>query len=271
MRQTLIEIVLLLSLLAVACGSSNVPAGDKNEAAGTGTADESIGAEGVGETAVIDLNSALVAHYPFDGDAADASGSGNDGIVHGATPTTDRNGRDNHAYAFDGTKDYIEIPYNDNRSLDLTATATLSLWVQPAPQSAAGAYYTLLEKSDPERGGHARYGLWLIDDHVEFCLQPASTDFQHCLRSNEPLSMNDWHHVVATYDNGLLSLYLNGTKSGEDQQAFDVISQTPFELFIGSDLYSEQALFLTGSIDDVRVYKRVLSVTEIERLFELDE
>ena len=51
----------------------------------------------------------LVAWYPFNGDAIDASGNGNNGIVHGATLTTDRFGNTNAAYYFNGTTDYIEL------------------------------------------------------------------------------------------------------------------------------------------------------------------
>jgi len=52
----------------------------------------------------------LVACYPFDGNAMDASGNGNDGTVNGATLTEDRLGNADSAYNFDGVDDYIEIP-----------------------------------------------------------------------------------------------------------------------------------------------------------------
>jgi hypothetical protein len=53
------------------------------------------------------LTAGLVAYYPFSGNADDASGKGNDGIVSGATLTTDRFGNANSAYYFDGTSSYI--------------------------------------------------------------------------------------------------------------------------------------------------------------------
>jgi len=51
----------------------------------------------------------LVAHYPFNGNANDQSGNGNDGTVYGATLTTDRFESLNNAYEFDGADDYIEM------------------------------------------------------------------------------------------------------------------------------------------------------------------
>ena len=56
-----------------------------------------------------DLNDGLVAYYPFNGNANDESGNGNDGTVNGATLTEDRCGNANSAYSFDGADDYIDI------------------------------------------------------------------------------------------------------------------------------------------------------------------
>ena len=49
-----------------------------------------------------DITSGLVAWFPFDGNANDASGNGHNGVVHGVTLAPDRNGIANHAYFFDG-------------------------------------------------------------------------------------------------------------------------------------------------------------------------
>ena len=68
----------------------------------------------------------LVGYWPFNGNANDESGNGNNGTVNGATLTTDRNGVDNKAYSFNGTSNKIEVP--DANSLDLTNAATISGW-----------------------------------------------------------------------------------------------------------------------------------------------
>ncbi len=56
----------------------------------------------------------LVAYYPFNGNANDASGNGNHGGVNGASLATDRFGMASQAYYFDGTSNYIEIPASTN-------------------------------------------------------------------------------------------------------------------------------------------------------------
>src|ERR1700757_4876630 len=56
--------------------------------------------------------SGLVGRWTFNGNANDVSGNGLNGIVHGATLTTGINGLPNTAYYFNGTSDYITVPYD---------------------------------------------------------------------------------------------------------------------------------------------------------------
>src|SRR5208282_5892757 len=65
----------------------------------------------------------LVAYYPFNGNANDASGNGNNGTVYGATLTADRFGNPNAAYSFNGASAYITTPLtNTIFSGDFTAS-----------------------------------------------------------------------------------------------------------------------------------------------------
>ena len=57
--------------------------------------------------AQFNIDSGCVANYPFNGNAEDISGNGNNGTVYGATLTTDRFGNPNSAYNFNGSS-YIE-------------------------------------------------------------------------------------------------------------------------------------------------------------------
>ena len=69
------------------------------------------------------LSDGLVAYYPFNGNANDESGNGNNGTVNGATLTTDRFGKVNSAYSFDGSC-YIKGAANKFP----TGERTISLW-----------------------------------------------------------------------------------------------------------------------------------------------
>jgi PKD repeat protein len=81
----------------------------------------------------VDLSKGLVAYYPFNGNANDESGNGNHGVVHGASLASDRFGKFNSAFKFDGLESYIEIP--DSSSLDFTSEFSLSVWVNSNTQS----------------------------------------------------------------------------------------------------------------------------------------
>src|SRR5260370_6049481 len=70
----------------------------------------------------------LVAYYPFNGNANDASGNGNQGTVSCATLATDRFGNANSAYYFAG--DGSDISVSDSSTLDITNALTLSAWIK---------------------------------------------------------------------------------------------------------------------------------------------
>ena len=59
----------------------------------------------------------LVGWWPFNGNANDESGNGNNGVVNGAALTLDRNGNVGKAYSFDGVDDYIQTLVSSNNNL----------------------------------------------------------------------------------------------------------------------------------------------------------
>lgn len=71
----------------------------------------------------------LVACYPFDGNANDASGNGNHGTVHGATLTEDRFGNADSAYTFNGINNYIHLSSLDSIGFN---NGTVTLWFKLA-------------------------------------------------------------------------------------------------------------------------------------------
>jgi hypothetical protein len=206
----------------------------------------------------------LVADIPFNGNANDISGNENHVTIHGeATLTNDRFGKQNNAYQFDGIDDYLEI--TDSTSLDIAGELSLSVWLYYEPQSQPDGHYTILEKSNPA-DGQARYGLGLIGNRVELCIE--SVAGQRCLDSTTQLSSARWHHMVGQYDGETLSLFINGTIiAGQRIYTPSNIMTNDSPLFIGSDPYQPQPLFIHGSIDDIRIYDKVISKAEIDALY----
>ena len=88
----------------------------------------------------------LVAYYPFNGNANDASGNGNDGTVNGATLTTDRNNNYDNAYVFDNSNIEIPLQFYSNGWNDYT----INLWfckIQNCKFTSNIKYYTTLNSN----------------------------------------------------------------------------------------------------------------------------
>ena len=75
----------------------------------------------------------LVGYWPFNGNANDVSGNGNNGTVNGATLTTDRFGNANSAYSFDGVDDFINK--NNWSSLNGNQDFSVNFWLKYLPST----------------------------------------------------------------------------------------------------------------------------------------
>ena len=92
-----------------------------------------------------DIETGLVAYYPFDGHAMDQSGNNLNGTINGAIPVSDRFGVPNAAMSFDGLDDYIEVA--DNDLLDFgTGPIAVSLWMRSSLPN--GGPQMLFQKGD---------------------------------------------------------------------------------------------------------------------------
>jgi hypothetical protein len=214
-----------------------------------------------------DLNDGLVAHYPFDGNANDASGNGNDGVVVGATLTIDRFNKASSAYNFDGQDDYIEIPNTDNM-FDLVGAWSISTWVK---SSVTGD-----QRSNPIVWKIGRNGLnedtfymAKSDNRFSVGLERASDGYDFSSASAEHTT-NTFYHVVGTYDGKNLKVYVNGVLEKTSEIGFINAYVGPAPLRIGNILHSNHGKkgVFEGTIDDIRIYKRALSEDEIKALYE---
>ena len=195
------------------------------------------------------LTNGLVAYYPFNSNANDLSGHNNNGIVVGATLTTNRFGTPNSAYSFAGNgTTYISIP--DSPSLDMTNSVTVTAWIRTtgggsfAPRIVSKRVYQL-DLSDTTSSPQV---LFALDGLTRAISSPVS------------LGQNNWLFVAGTYDGSALRVYTNGASAGQVSLPGSIgVNTEPVGIGENLDDYSD---FVNGQIDDVRIYNRALSASE---------
>ena len=197
----------------------------------------------------------LVAAYSFDEGsgtvAADASGTGNNGTVNGATWTAA--GKNGGALSFDGANDLVSRA--DNATLDVTRV-TIEAWVNP---SALSGWRSVVLK---EGNDALAYALYAHDNGP----RPAAyvNTGQAADRRTEgvtALPLNTWTHLAMTFDGATLRLYVNGVLARSRAFTGNIVNR-PGQLAIGgNNVWGE---WFAGLIDDVRIYNRALTVAEIQ-------
>ncbi|MBF0390112.1 MAG: LamG domain-containing protein, partial [Desulfamplus sp.] len=222
-------------------------------------------------TAQADLNDGLVAYYPFNGNANDESGKGHHGTVTGATLTADRNGKANSAYSFDGVDDYIFIGKSSN--MNIGNNFTISVWYNVKVSSQKPLIeWNNLSGSFPS-GVHiwtnVHYSGWPPGGGTGANIVDTSSA-SHVIKTQDEV-LNIWRHLVITYEKsyGQSRLYLDGIlKETENLGSF--VPQTTFDLYLGRRP-APDPFYLDGYIDDIRIYNRALSETEIQTLYNDNE
>ena len=212
----------------------------------------------------------LVAFYPFNGNANDESGNGNNGVVNGATLTTDRFGKANSAYSFDGVNDYI----GQKETLSVVNTFAISVWINPMLNTheidiegskvggTNGQKYVIApDQGDVTWGsGHAGVGISSGINGVSV--------YEHAADYMPPLlvwqsDLISWTHIVVVYNNKQPRLYINGNfvKTGLTSSKINIHPSNT----IGGGLSGYG--FFHGSIDDIRIYNRALTDAEVLALY----
>lgn len=208
----------------------------------------------------------LVAYYPFNGNANDESGNGNHGNIQGAVLTSDRFAKSNSAYHFNGSNNLINCGHRP--SLQLTDSLTISAWFNSNNTDKLGEY--IIGKCSDSTASYEYLICW------DFYEGGASWGLKTCvggenyneIGSNFVPIPNTWYHVVVTFSYpGYLTLYLNGNILSSISTT-GRIEPTTQDLVIGCIRPSGEPTmrFFNGSIDDICIYNRVLSTTEISML-----
>jgi hypothetical protein len=205
-----------------------------------------------------------VAYYPFNGNAIDASGNGNHGTVHGAALTTDRFGNANSAYSFDGVDDYIGFP--ETVFTESTPGFTFCAWVQTEDKEYSN-WQEIVCKGTVD--GEA--SLRVSGGHFKCCIKLAGTGAWYYATSPVPVPKSTCVHLVGTYRRGdRLGIWENGQLSAEVAiPESDLHTQRTHPSSIGAYARGKyEKKYWDSVIDEVRIYDRALSASEIAALYD---
>ena len=205
------------------------------------------------------ITDGLWAYWSLDNDATDFTTNQTDGTLHSILPAIDRNNNLNSALYFDGNA-YID--FGDRLDVGLN-DLSICAWFKDNGTSS-NIERTIIAKSDYS-SKDSRYAIIIQNGviHVFFDYGPNVN-----LIGSQIVSDNKWHFVSVTFDrDGEAKLYIDGIldNSGDISESKDIDMQASWPLQIGQ--YSGYGLNFLGYIDEVSMYNKVLSESEIHTLY----
>lgn len=185
--------------------------------------------------------------------ASDSSGQGNNGTLYGMAGTEWVSGKFGNAIELDGVDDYIRVPdSSDYESNHLTYSA----WVYSDIVGTNIDGQTFINKGDNP---------W----SVILTVGGQKPNFHHhgpnVWLSGTSINLNEWVHVVASYDGSNSKIYVNGVLNASASDTTDT-SYDSVDLYIGTRAGGNTNIF-NGKIDDVRIYNKALSASEVAALY----
>ncbi len=202
------------------------------------------------------IDPSLAAYWTLDDGsgftATDSSGNGNDGtLINGPIWAT---GHVNGALDFDGSDDYIDA--GDHASLNPTDAVTISAWVNTRNLTTT---QMLVSKYD---GPNAQYFLRIQSGRIRFNVQ--TNGLLSGPTSSTTISANTWYHVAGVYDGSQARVYVNGVLGAASSKTGAMVNSG---VTVNIGRQNAGRMYFDGSLDDIRIYSRSLSASEIVALF----
>jgi hypothetical protein len=214
------------------------------------------------------LNKGLIAYFPFKGNTNDDSKNDNHSENYGAKLAKNRFGLKESASEFNG-KEYIKIK-NDS-SLNPGNYMTICAWYKPVDFKGSGSDPIITKGFYKHTPPYYQYHLSVTgisynsENKGTISFSISIDDKLHTVStSNKFLEINKWYFIAATYDNTAISLFINGIKVASIK-ASGKIKDYEQDILIGKA--NNFNGFIKGTIDDIRIYKRALTIREILFLY----
>ena len=196
----------------------------------------------------------LVGWWPFNGNANDESGNGNDGVVNGATLTEDRFGNMNSSFLFNESS--IQVLDASSINSALSTQLTLNAWV--TLEGFPSGFAPIISKDGPV---FHQYELFMEPSSIGFW----STDIYDNVFT-ETFELENWYMVTVTVSSTDIIYYIDGNLIASNQVSNINMIGSDAPLEFGADS-PNGVQYHDGKIDDIAIYNRALSEQEIQNLY----
>ena len=222
-------------------------------------------------TCKTDLTKGLLAYYPFNGNFNDESGNGNNATaMNGAFLAADFLGRASQAAGFDGVNDYLIVPGNPKLNAD-TVTLSFQIMVNNINRRNVS-----VSKVNFQTGASLSYGIHTQANENKWgfgvmpgtdpCSKLDSYDTTGTVYTKQTMQAGRWYNVTASFANGVQKIYIDGVLQSTKTRTFMNAKKCDNgDLMIGG-WWKNDIVSLDGKIDEVRLYKRLLTDCEISKL-----
>ncbi len=219
----------------------------------------------------------LVGHYTFDEGTgttvADSAGSNTGTVMNGATWLTTPNAKiGNGAMNFDGVNDYVSNTVTNTTQLlykeGNATTRSVAFWVKAPGVATLKCIYC--EGSNGASNARFQIGSHASGDPVgtlSIWLRNDSASSPVDQKRSLGVALDDtWHHVVWTDNAGTAKLYIDGVQDAQNFNYTPTGTYTLDRSSIGAQS-KDIVQFFPGTVDDLRLYNRVLSPADIAELY----
>lgn len=219
----------------------------------------SLAFEGTIRAQALNLTDGLVAYYPLDGTALDGSGNGLNGTIQGAVPVRDRFDQLASAQSFDGQTGGIFLGTPEAFRLQ---NFTLSAWVKRSSTEQVSRVTPFFASIIGGGANHFSLAMYPNGQLLLSKVGSVSAD------SSAVVSDTLWHQVSVTKSGSTVNFYLDGQSMGARSLNAFFSFETPLAIgALGQSIPEVGSEPFFGAVDDVRIYRRPLSASEISSLY----
>lgn len=211
------------------------------------------------------LVNGLVGYWPFCGNANDQSGNGNNGVVNGASLTTDRFGNPNSAYEFN--MNYIKV--NNSSIYNFSDNLSINVWYKISNDMGAITLNTYFVSKHQSGSLDSSYTLYNENNCGPTVYQTDVSGNISFIRNSAFCDTSSWHMLTLTFNNPNMIMYLDGIYYSTITA--NNIKQTLLPLVFGGTNNSSNPDDIIGrmkgKLDDIGIWNRALTQQEVSQLF----